>query len=345
MREKIPVTILGATGCVGQKFIQLLQDHPWFRIATLCASERSVGKSYGEAVNWLMPTPLPDSIAVLPVERCEPSSSSKMAFSGLDSSVAGEIETAFARAGYTVFSNARNHRMDPDVPLMIPEVNPEHFALIKQQKFNSGCIITNPNCSVIGLVLALKPLWDNFGIESVHVTTLQAISGAGHPGVPSLDIIDNIIPHIHGEEEKVEQEPLKILGNYTNGIITPAVLKISAQCNRVPVTDGHSACISLKLRKAASPQQMIESWRQFQGEPQQLKLHSAPVYPLKYLEHSYYPQPKLHRHSEKGMQVSIGQLRQCPIMDYKFMILSHNTVRGAAGTAILNAELFICKLA
>jgi aspartate-semialdehyde dehydrogenase len=352
IQNKIPVTILGATGCVGQKFIQLLQDHPWFKIVALCASERSAGKSYGEVVNWLMPMPLPAAIAAMQVISCDPSLSDsflsdsssnplKIAFSGLDSSVAGAIEVQFAQAGYTVFSNAGNHRMDADVPLIIPEVNPDHFELLKFQKYLPGSIITNPNCSVIGLVLALKPIFDSFGIESAHITTLQAISGAGYPGVPSLDIIDNIIPHILGEEDKLEREPLKILGSYTQGHLSPAALKISAHCNRVPVTEGHLACVSIKLKTSATPNQIIAAWREFQGEPQRLKLPSAPRSPVNYLDHPYHPQPKIHRDSERGMQVSVGRLRLCPLMDYKFMVLSHNTVRGAAGTSILNAELFV----
>ena len=341
---KIPVAILGATGCVGQKFVQLLADHPWFEIAALCASERSAGKSYGEAVHWLLPTPLPTKIAQMRVEPCLPTTRCKLAFSGLDASVAGEIETAFAEAGYIVVSNARNHRLDPRVPLIIPEVNPDHLELIHTQPFKNGAIVTNPNCAVIGLVLALKPLQDSFGIESILVTTMQAVSGAGYPGVASLDITDNVIPHIRGEEEKIESEPLKILGKLNgNNTIQHAAIKISAHCNRVPVTDGHTACVSIKLSRPASNVEIIAAWNNFTGEPQKHNLPTAPLHPTYYFEHDLYPQPKLHRHLDKGMAVSIGRLRPCPLFDYKFALLSHNTVRGAAGAALLNAELMVSR--
>lgn len=341
--QKIPVAILGATGCVGQKFVQLLSHHPQFEIAALCASERSAGKPYVQAVNWLMPTPLPENISRLVVQPCMPQLPCSVVFSGLDSSVAGEIEWVFAEAGYTVVSNSRNYRMDPKVPLVVAEVNSDHLGLLKHQPHTKGRIITNPNCLVMGLVLALKPLHDKFGIEALHVTTLQAISGAGHPGVASLDIVDNVIPHIRGEEEKIETEPLKILGRLKEGKILPANFVISAQCNRVPVTDGHMCSVSIKLSGPVSREQIIEAWRQFRGEPQRLNLPSAPKQPLHYFDHDLYPQPKLHRDLEQGMAVSIGRLRPCPLMSYKFSILSHNTVRGAAGAAILNAELIVAR--
>jgi aspartate-semialdehyde dehydrogenase len=266
-------------------------------------------------------------------------------FSGLDSSVAGDVETAFAKAGYIVISNAKNHRMDPTVPLLIPEVNPDHLELVKKQKFiptahdKKGMIITNPNCSVIGLVMALKPLVDAFGVEAVQVVTMQAISGAGYPGVASLDIMDNVIPFIQGEEDKIETEPLKILGQLRGELIVPASMVISAQCNRVAVSDGHLACVSIKLRSKASAADVLHAWNTFTSVPQRLNLPMAPVKPLQYLDHQAHPQPKLHRHLDKGMSVAIGRLRECPLFDYKFAILSHNTVRGAAGAAILNAEL------
>lgn len=341
--DRIPVGILGATGMVGQKFVSLLAEHPWFEIAALAAGERSAGKPYAEAVNWLMSTPLPPSLAEMPVSSCIPNLPCAIVFSGLDASVAFEIEEQFAKSGYTVISNSRNHRMNPSVPLLIPEVNPDHLQLIKKQAFNSGKIITNPNCSVVGICLALKPLLDCFGIESLYATTLQAISGAGYPGVASYDIIDNVIPFIPGEEEKVETEPLKIFGEYANGVIEPSTIKISAQCNRVAVKDGHMACISVKLQKKASFEEIIESWNNFTAEPQALNLPSAPKKPLVYLREERYPQPRIHRNHAGGMAVAIGRLRPCSLLDWKFVILSHNTVRGAAGSAILNGELLVKK--
>lgn len=332
-RDKIPVAILGATGTVGQKFIELLSHHPWFEITALAASERSVGKPYKEAVNWLMATPLPKWVGDMIVQPCKPNLGCILAFSGLDSSVAGEVETAFAEAGVIVVSNSKNHRMDPAVPLLIPEVNPNDLDLLAKQTFAKGKIVTNPNCTAVGLTLTLKPLFDRFGLETVHMVSFQAISGAGYPGVPALDIVDNIIPFIRDEEDKVETEPLKILGDST--------LRISAQCNRVAVNDGHLECVSVKLKKKASEAEIIEAWRSFKSEPQALALPSAPEQPIHYFEEENYPQPKLHRLLDKGMAVSIGRLRPCPLFDFKFALLSHNTIRGAAGGAILNAELML----
>jgi aspartate-semialdehyde dehydrogenase len=340
-RDKVQVGILGATGSVGQKLVQMLARHPWFMINALAASERSVGKKYKDCVHWLMPTLLPQELAEMEVSACQPGLPCRVVFSGLDSSVAGEIETQFAEAGYIVISNSRNHRMDPDVPLLIPEVNLSHLELIQFQQFPKGKIITNPNCSVIGLAMALKPLFDRFGLEAVHAVTMQAISGAGYPGVASLDIQDNIIPFIQSEEEKVETELLKILGKFQDGKIDPCSFKISAQCNRVPVSDGHTACVSVKLKSKATEQDLIEAWDAFSGAPEIVKLPTAPEKPLYYFHENYYPQPKLHRLIDKGMAVSIGRLRKCPLFDFKFTLLSHNTVRGAAGGAILNAEILL----
>jgi aspartate-semialdehyde dehydrogenase len=339
--KKIPVIILGATGSVGQQFITLLNNHPWFEITALAASERSAGKKYRDAVNWFQSVPLPERIAEMEVGSCEPGADAIIAFSGLDSSVAGEVETAFAKEGYIVVSNSKNHRMNPEVPLLVPEVNSAHLQLIKRDfDAKKGFIITNPNCSVIGLVMALKPLIP-FGIDLVHAVTMQAISGAGYPGVASLDILDNVIPFISQEEGKMETEPLKILGEYDEGIVKPWNAKISAQCNRVPVADGHMECVSLKLKTAVSLDEIKSAWKNFQGTPQSLKLPSAPSQPLVYFEEEKYPQPKLHRLVGKGMSVSIGRLQKCPIFDCKFVLLSHNTIRGAAGCAILNAELLV----
>lgn len=337
-RDKIPVAILGATGSVGQKFVEMLSHHPWFDLVALAASERSVGKKYKEAVNWLMSSPLDPAIGSMEVQPCVPNLPCKIAFSGLDSSVAGEVETAFAKAGYLVISNSSNHRMDQDVPLMIPEVNMDHLAMAKEQPTAPGMIVTNPNCSAIGLCLALKPLIDNFGLEAVHVVTMQAVSGAGYPGVSSMDILDNVVPYIGGEESKIESEPLKIFGKREGNRIVPAEIKLSAQCNRVPVMNGHLECVSVKLKRKASKEEIIESWRSFSKEPQEWRLPTAPQKPAYYFEESNFPQPKLHRDLDRGMTVAIGRLRECPLFDYKFVLLSHNTVRGAAGGSILIAE-------
>lgn len=342
-RDKITVAILGATGSVGQRFIELLTDHPWFEIVAVAASGRSFGKRYADAVNWLLPTPLPENIASMTLSECKPPIAANLIFSALDSSVASVIESAFAHAGYVVISNTKNYRMQSDVPLLIPEVNSDHLALLRHQKFSGGSIVTNPNCSAIGLTLALKPLHDRFGIEAINVVTMQAISGAGYPGVASMDILDNIIPYIEGEEDKLEKEPLKILGKLDTDHIIESEIKISAQCNRVPVSDGHTECVSVKLKTKPSKQEMIEVWRTFSGEPQLLALPSAPEFPVQYFEDDYLPQPKLQRGVGRGMAVSVGRLRDCPLLDYKFTLVSHNTIRGGAGGAILCAELMVRK--
>lgn len=339
--NKIKVGILGATGTVGQKFVELLAEHPWFEISALAASDRSAGKRYGESIRWASGRPLSLKIKDMIISPCEPNLACRIVFSGLDSSVAGEIEENFAKAGYIVISNSKNHRMSPSVPLLIPEVNSDHLQLIHNQAYGKGAIITNPNCSVIGIALALKPLLQKWDIESAHVVTLQAISGAGYPGVPSMDILDNVIPHIDGEEDKLETEPLKILGSLKQNRIINSPIRLSAQCTRVAVSDGHLACISVKMKEKVKGEDILEAWRGFQGEPQRLNLPSAPKFPIHYLEGEKHPQPKLHRHLEGGMAVSVGRLRECPLYDWKFVVLSHNTVRGAAGCAILNAELLI----
>jgi len=342
-REKIPVGILGATGAVGQKFVQLLSSHPWFCVKALAASERSAGKSYREAVNWLMPAPLSIEMGNMPVLPCVPNLPCSIVFSALDASVAGEIEKSFAEAGYIVISNSRNFRTDPAVPLLIPEINIAHLDLLHYQPFGKGKIVTNPNCSVCGLALSLKPLDDQFGVEEVHVVTMQAISGAGYPGVASLDILDNVIPFISGEEEKVENEPLKIFGVLKDKAIENRTIKISAHCNRVPVSDGHLECVSVKLKGNPSREEIIECWNQFSALPQAWRLPMAPVRPLHYFHDEAYPQAKRHRELDKGMGVAIGRLRKCPLMDFKYVILSHNTIRGAAGGTILIAETMVKK--
>lgn len=342
-KQKTKVAILGSTGSVGQKFIELLSNHPWFEIHEVAASERSAGKKYSEATNWVMASQLPNKIANMVVKNCDTSLESKICFSGMDASVAGEIEENLAKAGYVVISNAKNHRFDEDVPLMVPEVNPDHLNLVKIQKYGKGAIVTNPNCSTIGLTLALKPLHDNFGLDAVNVVTMQAVSGGGYPGVPSMDIIDNVIPFIGGEEGKMETEPRKILGKMIGNRIEFAEIKMSAQCNRVSVIDGHTECVQVKLKKQASKEEIISVWNNFSSDAQKLDLPFAPKQPIIYLEGEKYPQPRLHRNLDKGMAVAVGRLRECPLFDYKFVILSHNTVRGAAGGTILIAELMKAK--
>lgn len=341
--QKINVAILGATGSVGQKFIELLSNHPWFNIAELAASDRSAGKNYCEAVNWIMQTQLDKNLSQFIIQKCEPDLKSKIVFSALDASVAGEIEEEFAKNGHVVISNARNHRFDENVPLVIPEVNSDHIDLILHQKFGNGFIVTNPNCSTIGLTMALKPLHDKFGIEAVNVVTMQAVSGGGYPGVPSMDIIDNLIPYIGGEEEKMEKEPKKILGKLVKDKILFADFNISAQCNRVPVIDGHTESVQIKFKNKPTKEEIINSWNTFTSEPQMLNLPFAPLNPIIYLEDDKYPQPKLHRNLGNGMSVSVGRLRECSLFDYKFTVLSHNTIRGAAGGTILIAELLKAK--
>lgn len=350
----IKVGILGATGSVGQRFIQLLDNHPWFKITELAASEKSAGKPYGEAANWFLEEKIPDSLSRMIVKNCDPSQlDCDVVFSGLDSSVAGGIEENFAAHGFAVISNSKNHRYDDDVPLLIPEVNPGHLEIIKIQQRNRGWrrgfIITNPNCSAVGLVMALKPLRDKFGVKKVFVTTMQALSGAGYPGVSSLDILDNVVPFIDGEEAKLEMEPNKILGSIDNGKFRDADISISAHCNRVNVLDGHTECVSVKCERALSkdPREMIASVQnclcEFSSEAQILALPSAPLRPIHIMEQQNRPQPRRDRNTDKGMAVCVGRIRPCNILDVRFTLLSHNTIRGAAGAAILNAELLFKK--
>jgi aspartate-semialdehyde dehydrogenase len=341
--KKIQVGVLGATGSVGQKFIQLLNDHPYFEVKEVAASGRSAGKLYKDAANWILSEPIPAQVANLTVLATDADFQSRVLFSGMDASVAGEIESALAQKGYIIVSNSKNHRWDPDVPLLIPEINPDHLELIKTQKYGSGAIVTNPNCSTIGMMLALKPLHDAFGLEVINVVTMQALSGAGYPGVSSLDIIDNVIPFIGGEEIKLESEPKKIFGKLVGGQVELADIKISASTNRVAVVDGHLESVQIKLKKKATPEEIIKAWVEFKSEPQKLNLPFAPVQPIHYFYEDKYPQPRLHRNIDKGMAAAVGRLRECNIFDYKFSVLSHNTIRGAAGGAILCAELMKAK--
>ena len=339
---KIPVGILGATGAVGQRFIQLLADHPWFEVAEVAASDRSAGKSYAEACTWRLPGAPPAAVAKLTVTSIEGSFRSKLLFSGLDSSVAGEAETALSGKGHAVVSNSRNHRMDPDVPLLIPEINADHLDAVAAQKRRTGggYIVTNPNCSVIGLAMALAPLERAFGLESVVVVTLQALSGAGYPGVASLDIVDNVIPYIGGgEEEKIESEPQKVLGSFSGGGFVPARFPISASVHRVAVVDGHSMAVFVRLTRRASPAEACRILADFHGEPQQRELPTAPRKPIHVLTADDRPQPRLDRDREGGMAVSVGRVREDRQFDLRLEALVHNTIRGAAGVAILNAEL------
>ncbi|HEY0143590.1 MAG TPA: aspartate-semialdehyde dehydrogenase [Thermoanaerobaculia bacterium] len=345
--ERIPVAVLGATGSVGQRFVQLLEHHPWFRLHEVVASERSAGKTYGEAADWRLETLLPESAKALAVKSLGTTLESPLLFSGLDSSVAGEAEDEYANRGHAVVSNSRNHRMAADVPLLIPEINAEHLDAIelqRQRRGSRGYVVTNPNCSVVGLAMALAPLERRFGVEAVQVTTMQAISGAGYAGVASYAILDNVIPYIGGgEEDKIEKEPRKILGNWSHNAFSDAAMRISAQVNRVPTIDGHLMAISVKLRSAGSLDEVREALESFTGEPQRLNLPTAPRRPIHYIDAVDRPQPRLDRDRERGMAVSVGRLRPCPILDLRMVALVHNTIRGAAGAAILNAELLQAK--
>jgi aspartate-semialdehyde dehydrogenase len=341
--RRIPTAILGATGSVGQRLVTLLADHPWFEVVEVVASERSAGRRYGDAVRWFQSSPVPDSIADREVLPIDAKLSAQLVLSALDADVAGEIEERLAHAGHLVVSNAKNHRMRADVPLLIPEVNADHLDLIAAQPYDGGAIVTNPNCSTIGLVLALKPLQDAFGLEAVNVVTMQAISGAGFPGVSSLEIVDNLVPFIGGEEEKVESETRKILGRLERGGIAEANITISAQCNRVPVLDGHTECVSVRLRDPATVDEIVEVWEAFRAAPQWLDLPTAPAQPIIYDRAETSPQPRLHRNAGSGMAVTIGRLRPCPVLGFKFVVLSHNTLRGAAGGSLLAAELAVAQ--
>jgi aspartate-semialdehyde dehydrogenase len=341
LAHKIEVGVLGGTGMVGQSFVRFLQNHPWFDLTWIGASDRSAGKKYREATAWRLDGEMPADIADLTVEDSKPGNAPHLVFSAMDASVATEIEQAFAHAGHVVVSNARNHRMEPDVPLLIPEINPGHLKIIPLQQRKrgwTGMIATNPNCSTMVLAIALAPL-RVFGIQRVIVTTLQAISGAGYPGVASMDINANVIPFIGGEEEKMQQETQKILGDLTPDGFRPLAARVSAQCNRVPVVDGHMVATSVELSEEATEADLLAAFKNFRGVPQERNLPSAPPHPIVYLDQPDRPQPRRDAGRGNGMTVSIGRLRACPVLDYKFMALSHNTIRGAAGAAVLNAEL------
>jgi len=327
---------------VGQQFIALLANHPWFSVTWVGASQRSEGKAYRDATSWRLAAPLPDRVAALEVNAATPGRAPHLVFSGLDSSVAGDIERAFAEAGHVIVSNSRNFRMTPTVPLLIPEINADHLRLLDGQGSAMGWkgrIVTNPNCAAVVLAMALAPL-RQFGLAKTVITTLQAISGAGYPGVASWDILANVIPHIGGgEEEKIEIETKKILGRLSSDAIADHPVVVSATTTRVPVHDGHTGSISVALEQKPEPEAIIDAWASFTGEPQLMELPSAPPQPIVYVTEPNRPQPALDAHRDGGMTVTVGRLRRCPVLDYKFVALGHNTIRGAAGAAILNAEL------
>ncbi len=338
--RKRPVAVLGATGTVGQRFIQLLEHHPWFEVTEVMASDQSAGKSYAEAIGsrWKLPSAIPPAVARLKVKRPGDPLRSRLVFSSLDATVAGEVELHYARAGHFVSSNARNHRMAPDVPLVIPEVNRDHFELLDRQSYKGGGIVTNPNCSTIVLAMALAPLHRAYGVEQVVTTTFQATSGAGYPGVPSLDILGNVIPYIPGEEGKMESETHKILGRLGKKGIEPAEFAVSATCHRVAVLDGHLISVSVKLRRRPTRKALVASLSEFRPLAK-LALPSAPEHPIVVREEDDRPQPRLDSERAGGMGITMGRLRLCSVLDWKFDALGHNVVRGAAGAAILNAEI------
>lgn len=348
--ERRNVGILGATGMVGQRFIQLLANHPWFNITWLAASDRSAGKTYTEACNWKLDTPLPAHIAQMTLQPNLPEFTAgelpRIIFAALDADVARELEPKFAEAGCAVISNSSAFRMTRDVPLVVPEVNADHLEMLEQQATRAargGYIVTNPNCCAIGLVLPLKPLEEAFGIESMFVSTMQAVSGAGYPGVASLDIVGNVVPYIKNEEEKLQEEVAKLLGGADERGFHPIDAKVSAHCNRVAVIDGHTECVSIKLKKRATYEEIVAVWENFQplsGKGHEgLHLPSAPLFPIEYATEQTRPQPRLDLMRGNGMATTVGRLRPCSLLDWKFVLLSHNTIRGAAGAAILNAEI------
>jgi len=354
MPSKTQVGILGATGMVGQRFIQLLENHPWFEVAWLAASDRSSGKKYGEAAKWRLDTPLPARVERMTVSPAEPEGATpgsvpRVIFAALDTAIAREMEPRFAEAGCAVISNSSAFRMAADVPLVIPEVNGDHLRLIEEQSWrrrSGGYMVTNPNCSAIGLVLALKPLEERFGLEKIFVTTMQAVSGAGYPGVPSMDILGNVVPYIGSEEEKMEAETLKLLGHLESSpgghAVAPLAARISASCNRVPVEDGHTESVSIqlgdKLGRPVTREDILNAWAEFHPLAGK-NLPSAPRLPVEFAPQDDRPQPRLDRNRGRGMTVTVGRLRPCGLLDWKFTLLSHNTIRGAAGAAILNAEM------
>ncbi|HEY8258566.1 MAG TPA: aspartate-semialdehyde dehydrogenase [Gemmatimonadales bacterium] len=346
MSPKIAVAVLGATGTVGQKFVRLLADHPWFEVAAVAASAASAGRRYEEVARWREPVAIPSAVAGMVVRECAPPLPAQIVFSALDADVAGPIEQEFARAGSYVVTNTRTHRMDPDVPLLIPEANADHLALIDRQRKErgwSGAILANPNCSTAALALALAPLHRAFGVERLFLSTMQAVSGAGYPGVASLDIVGNVIPYIGGEEEKIERESRKILGTLSRGAVEPAQFAVSAHTNRVAVVDGHLMAVSVGFGRRVSPDEALAALRDFRGAPGVAGLPSSPNPPIEVDSRTDRPQPRLDLDRGAGMAVTVGRVRSCPVLDLRFVALGHNTVRGAAGQGVQIAELLVAE--
>jgi aspartate-semialdehyde dehydrogenase len=346
MPPTLPSGILVAPSIVGQRFIQMLEHHPWFEVSWLAASDRSEGRPYAEAARWRLKTAIPAPVANMTVSPAKPEGAPKIIFAALDAGIARELEPQFAAAGCAVVSNSSALRMQADVPLVIPEVNADHIRLIDKQSWrekSGGYVVTNPNCSAIGLVLALAPLHHAFTLETVMAVTMQAVSGAGYPGVASLDILGNVIPYIAKEEEKMEEETQKLLGVAKSNHVDPAPFAMSAQCNRVAVEDGHTESVAVRFKQKAKPEDIIAAWNDFRAEPQKLRLPSAPDQPVVYMTAPDRPQPRFDVDLGAGMTTSVGRLRKCNVLDWKFTVLSHNTIRGAAGAALLNAELLKAK--
>jgi aspartate-semialdehyde dehydrogenase len=347
MQEKIRVGVLGGTGAVGQRFVELLADHPWFVLTAVAASKVSAGRRYGDACRWLLSSDMPSDVSEMVVDETAPGIDCDLVFSSLPGGLAGPVEEAFAAAGYGVFSNASAHRQDTDVPLLIPEVNPDHLSLVADQRagrgWERGFIVTNPNCSAVMLTMALAPLQAAFGLRSILVTTMQGLSGAGYPGVSSLDALDNVIPFIDGEEEKLSLEPRKMLGKIGEKGVELADFAISAHCNRVPVREGHLEAVSVAFERPTSAEEILSAWRDWHPLPQRLNLPTAPQPPIVVRPQPDRPQTRLDRDAGRGMTVSVGRLRPCEILDAKFVVLGHNTIRGAAGASVLNAELMVAQ--
>lgn len=347
--SQIPVAVLGATGSVGQRFVSLLDNHPWFKVVALAASDKSAGQKYASAARWVLDSPMPAYARDMVIVPATPNAvQAKIVFSALHTEVANEVEPQFAKAGAAVCSNASSYRRGEDVPLLLPEINSDHINLVKEQRKNrgwSGCIVTNPNCTSTGLTIALKVLDNEFGVKKIFATSLQALSGAGYPGVPSLDIMDNIIPNVAngGEEEKVEWEPRKMLGKLNNGKIDLAGMVFSVHTNRVAVIDGHTVCASVQLDKSVEPEAAIQALRDYVAPPSARELPSSPRPVIEVRDEADRPQPRLDRMAGKGMTTVIGRVRRDPIFDLKFVVLSHNTIRGAAGASIYNAELLLSE--
>jgi aspartate-semialdehyde dehydrogenase len=350
LRERIPVAVLAATGTVGQRFVSLLADHPWFKVQVVTASERSAGQRYADAAPWVVPGDVPSETADLIVQPTDDAgalgSEVRLVFSALPTEVAREVEPELAAAGYLLCTNASAMRMVPDVPLLIPDINPDHVYLIdaqREQRGWEGLIVASPNCSTTGVVFPFKALQDAFGLRRAHAVTMQAASGAGYPGVPSLDMLDNVVPYISGEEEKVENEPRKMLGQLVDGAIEMAEMTISAQTNRVPVVDGHLAAISVELGREASIPEVVEAMRTYQAPQAVRDLPTAPEYPIVVRDEPDRPQPRRDRDAGYGMVITVGRIQPCPVFDVKLVSLVHNTLRGAASGAILNAEWLVAS--